>query len=117
MLLTPETPSDRRVQKVLAILERDLVVDIGELSKRVNLSPSRLEHLFKEQMGLALGNHVLQCRLRTAAKLLQSTEMRIKEIAYVVGYEHPSNFMRAFKNKFGTTPSDHRRSLAKIANE
>ena len=101
----------------MAILGRDLVVNVGELAKRVNLSPSRLEHLFKEEMGLPLGNHVLQCRLRTAAALLQSSEMRIKEIAYVVGYEHPSNFVRAFKKKFGTTPSDHRRTLAKIGNE
>ena len=110
-------PSDPRVLKVLDILKRDIAVDVAELAKRVNLSSSRLEHLFKEQIGAQLGDYILQYRLRTAAELLKSTEMRIKEIAHFVGYEHSSSFIRAFKNKFGTIPGNYRQSLARTANE
>ena len=117
ILTSPQTPRDPRVQKVLDIVKQDFSVDVAELTRRVNLSASRLEHLFKEQIGVQLGDYILQCRLRTAAELLKSTEMRIKEIAYTVGYEHSSSFIRAFKNKFGTIPTDYRHSLAKTANE
>jgi AraC family transcriptional regulator of arabinose operon len=108
---------DRRIQKVLEILERDPSLDVAELAKKVNLSSSRLEHLFKEQLGVRLGEQILRCRLTTAAELLKSTEMTIKEIAHIVGYEHSSSFIRAFKSRFGTIPGDFRQSLAKTANE
>jgi transcriptional regulator GlxA family with amidase domain len=110
-------PRDGRIQKVLDILEDNPRCSISGLARTVNLSSSRLEHLFKEQVGVQLGDYLLECRLRTAAELLKSTEMRVKEIAHIVGYEHSSSFIRAFKNKFGIIPSDYRQSLAEMASE
>jgi transcriptional regulator GlxA family with amidase domain len=110
-------PKDGRIQKVLDILVQNPCCSMGELARRVNLSPSRLEHLFKEQIGVQLGDYLLECRLRIAAELLKSTEMRVKEIAHIAGYEHSSSFIRAFKNRFGTIPGDYRQSLAEIAKE
>jgi len=108
---------DRRIQKVLEILENNPSCSTDELAKGVNLSRSRLEHLFKEQAGMHLGDYVSECRLRTAAELLKSTDMSVKEIAHIAGYEHSSSFIRAFKHMFGAIPSDYRQSLAEMANE
>jgi transcriptional regulator GlxA family with amidase domain len=108
---------DRRIQKVLDILENNPFCSINELAESVNLSRSRLEHLFKDQIGMQMGDYLLECRLKTAAELLKSSDMSVKEIAHLAGYEHSSSFIRAFKNMFGTIPSDYRQSLAEMASE
>ncbi len=74
----------------------------------VNLSSSRLSHLFKTATGSSLQTYLSNCRLEKAAELLQSTEMPIKEVSYSVGYRHAPSFVRAFRNKYASSPNDYR---------
>jgi transcriptional regulator GlxA family with amidase domain len=76
----------------------------------VNLSSSRLGHLFKLQMGVDLSHFLANERLKKAADLLRRTELSIKEIAATVGYHHSSSFDRGFQKKFGMAPADFRRN-------
>jgi AraC-like DNA-binding protein len=46
-------------------------------------------------------------RVECAAALLRSGAGSITEIAYSVGFESLSYFRRAFRERFGTSPSDH----------
>jgi AraC-like DNA-binding protein len=43
-------------------------------------------------------------------KMLATTDMPIKQIAYALGYLHTSSFVRAFEVNAGMSPSDYRRS-------
>ncbi len=102
-------PDDYRIHKVLESLEDDPATSVQELATLVNLSSSRLGHLFKLQMGVDLSHFVVNERLEKAAELLRQTELSIKEIAARVGYQHSSSFDRGFQNKFGVPPADYRR--------
>lgn len=102
-------PDDYRIRKVLESLEDDPATSVRELATRVNLSSSRLGHLFKLQMGIDLSHFLSNGRLEKAAELLQQTELSIKEIAIRVGYHHASSFDRGFQHKFGVPPADFRR--------
>jgi two-component system response regulator YesN len=64
--------------------------------------------LFKQQTGLRLGRIIIEQRIDKAAQLLKSTNMRIKEIADAVGYEHTSSFIRAFERRFTQAPQAYR---------
>lgn len=44
-------------------------------------------------------------RVRVAERLLQSTEMSLREVAVSVGFAHPSHMTNAFKAVHGLTPS------------
>jgi AraC-like DNA-binding protein len=55
-------------------------------------------------------------RLQKAAHLLAESEMSIKELAFAVGYEHASSFIRAFQRRFAQTPRDYRTWKAGSAN-
>lgn len=44
-----------------------------------------------------------------ATRLLLYTDEAIKEISYVLGYAHPSHFVRFFRQKKGLTPSEFRK--------
>ena len=102
-------PDDYRILKVLESLEDDPTASVRELANRVNLSCSRLGHLFKLQMGVDLNRFLANERLKKAAELLRQTELSIKEIAARIGYHHSSSFDRGFQQKFGASPADFRR--------
>jgi transcriptional regulator GlxA family with amidase domain len=102
-------PHDYRIRKVLESLADDPATSVQELAMLVNLSSSRLGHLFKLQMGVDLSRFLVNERLDKAAELLQQTDLSIKEIAGRVGYHHSSSFDRGFQNKFGVPPVDFRR--------
>jgi two-component system response regulator YesN len=102
-------PDDYRIRKVLESLEDDPATSVQELATLVNLSSSRLGHLFKLKMGVNLSHFLATERLEKAAELLRQTELSIKEIAVQVGYHHSSSFDRGFQNKFSISPADFRR--------
>jgi len=102
-------PEDFRIQKVLQAIKSDPLANISDLACQVNLSNSRLSHLFKAQIGLSLNVFLANERLDRAADLLRNTEMRIKEITYSVGYCQVPSFNRAFRKKFDCSPLCYRK--------
>lgn len=102
-------PDDYRIRKVLECLEDHPATNVRELAILVNLSSSRLGHLFKLQMGVDLNHFLTNGRLEKAAELLRETELSIKEIAARIGYHHSSSFDRGFQQKFGVPPADFRK--------
>ena len=82
---------------------------VDELAARVNLSPSHFQRLYKEQFGISCYEDLLSARIKAAQYYLKSTEMTIKEIAAVCGYENDVCFMRRFKERTGVTPTVYRR--------
>ncbi|MGC2694490.1 MAG: helix-turn-helix transcriptional regulator [Candidatus Angelobacter sp.] len=102
-------PDDYRIRKVLECVEQDPSKTILDLARMVNLSSSRLGHLFRLQIGVDLNSFVRNSRLEKAAKLLRETELSIKEIAAMIGYQHASSFDRGFEKKFGAAPAVYRK--------
>jgi AraC family transcriptional regulator of arabinose operon len=99
---------DRRIRAVLDLFTRGTTCTVGELAREVHLSRGQLQRLFKQEMGILLGDYLVEQRLRKAAHLLVSSSMSIKEIAFTVGYEHHSSFTRAFENRFSQSPKQYR---------
>jgi transcriptional regulator GlxA family with amidase domain len=104
-----DTADDFRIRQVLRAIQSDPSASISDLAGRVNLSKSRLSHLFKAQTGLSLNVFRANERLERAADLLRCTEMQVKEITYSVGYGQEPSFTRAFKKRFDTSPIIYRR--------
>ena len=115
---------DPRVAAVLRVLQAgpNLGLSIGELARLVNLSSSRLSHLFKSQLSTSLGRYRRSLRIGKAKYLLETTFLSVKEISAAIGYAEPSHFVRDFKGLTGFTPSQWRwkrppQVSAKPANE
>ncbi len=104
----PIMPEDR-VRRILRMIETGVPQKISDVASEFKLSESHLQHLFKQKTGVGLGHLLTEQRLQKAAQLLVGTNMRVKEIAAVVGYEHTSSFTRAFTQRFAQTPLSYRR--------
>ncbi|MEI2264677.1 arabinose operon transcriptional regulator AraC [Erwinia sp. CGal63] len=82
---------------------------IDEVANHVCLSPSRLAHLFREQMGINLLRWREDQRIIRARLLLQTTQEPIATVGRIVGYDDQLYFSRVFRKRVGVSPSDFRR--------
>jgi AraC-like DNA-binding protein len=103
-------PPQERFQRILKRVRTGSLSTVRDLACEFNLSASHLQHLFKAETGSCLGRSLTEERLRRAATLLLKSDGSVKEIAYSVGYKHPSSFVRAFTRYFGSTPTVYRRA-------
>jgi len=81
---------------------------LAELAKSSGLSRTYLSCVFKEVTGTRLKDYVGQIRLKKAKDLLGDINLKIKQIAYEVGFSDPNYFCRIFKKKTGLTPTNYR---------
>ena len=100
--------SDFRIEKAVQLLNENSSRTLADLAYGCTLSISRLSHLFKAKTGLTVGKFRRNRRLQEAMKMLATTNMPIKQIAYALGYRHTSSFVRAFERHTGVSPSDYR---------
>jgi AraC-like DNA-binding protein len=107
-LLSAPLVRDRRVRRVLELIESESTHNVRELALKAHLSAAHLQRLFKRDTGLYIGLFLVEHRIQRAAHLLTDSNLQIKEIAYAVGYEHPSSFVRAFRRHFACSPKQYR---------
>jgi two-component system, response regulator YesN len=81
---------------------------LHELGAMVELSNSRLNTLFKVEVGVAPLQYHKMLRLEEARALLEKTFWKVERIRIEVGYSDHSHFFRDFKAQFGVTPSQYR---------
>jgi AraC family transcriptional regulator len=80
---------------------------LSELAALCNLSVRQLTRAFRASRGRSIGDHVAQCRIDNAKRLLASDES-VKAIAYSLGFASPSSFSFAFRCATGQTPREFR---------
>ncbi len=86
--------------------------DAGEIHNRwreeVFFSAPHFHRLFKEQTGLPPLEYATKLRMEKGARLLLGTELSVKEIAFVCGYEDSKYFSRLFRQREGMSPKQYR---------
>jgi AraC-like DNA-binding protein len=102
---------DARVARVLDLLKRDLCARTGvtSLAAAVCLSPSRLVHLFNEQMGVSLRRYVLWLRLRRVVFCL-AIGRTLTDASHEAGFADSAHLCRTFRSMFGLSLSSLFRS-------
>jgi len=101
---------DPRVRTVITLIEADLYPEtpLTALAQSVNLSPSRLRHLFKTETGMTPAQYLKRLRMESAKQLLETTFLSVKVITSRVGINNLSHFAQDFKKAYGLTPAQHR---------
>jgi len=107
---------DRRLLLVMTFVEQNLQRDVAirELAQAVNLSPGRLAHLFKSEVGISLQRYLNNIRMERSKDLLGNGVLSVKEIAAEVGIPNSSRFCRRFRAHYGMTPKEYRQTHLRI---
>ena len=85
-------------------------ITIEELSREFLMNTTTLKTVFKKVYGTSLAAHWKAHRMEKAASLLLSTQEDVGAIARAVGYESQSRFTAAFREEYGVSPGEYRRS-------
>lgn len=106
---SPPIVRDPRIETLLALLQHaPLTTDVPELpvlANQVALSPSRLRHLFVEQVGISFQRYVLWRRLIGALLLSQQTGS-LTTAAHQAGFADSAHLSRTVRATFGIKPSE-----------
>lgn len=97
---------DERVEAAIIFSDREQRCPLREVAAAIGISPSRLSHLFSEQIGMSFRQYAVWCRTMQSWDLVMfSPEKSLTEVAYEMEFADLAHFSRAFKTVFGVTPS------------
>lgn len=82
---------------------------VGELAARSGLSPDYFQHLYREYFGVPCMTDLIHARIDYSCYLLKTTDLPVRRVAELCGYENETHFMRQFKKFMGLTPGQYRR--------
>lgn len=103
---------DYVIQKAKEYIQHNYQDDLtlNDVATHVFLNSNYFSTLFKQKTGDTFRNYLRNVRIEKAKELLSSTNLRIYEIALLVGYNEHSHFVRAFKTVTGKSPGEFRES-------
>jgi len=107
-LMEQEIPS--WLMQVLTEVNRRPALKVTEMSGIAGFSHAQFRRLFIKWMGQPPQQYLHSNRLERARQLLESTDWAIADISHQVGFASSSHFARTFRQTFGNTPEQYRRS-------
>jgi transcriptional regulator GlxA family with amidase domain len=102
---------DARVDFLIGHMKRDIQQRLSAdvMASMVNLSTSRIAHLFKREAQVSPQLFIKMMRMQRAKLLLETSFLNVKQVMIMAGFNDASHFVRDFKRLFGKTPGQYRR--------
>ena len=85
-------------------------LQVADIAALVNMSGSYFSHIFKKEEGISFLEYVYRVRMEHARYLLESSDLKVNEIADEVGIVNPNYFSTQFKKSVGQSPLEYRQA-------
>lgn len=110
---------ERRANAIITLIQKHIKenlhnpdeLSLVKLAELVYFNPSYLSRLFKQVTGTNLSEYISNIRMARAKVLLENPNVKIQEVAELVGYGTATNFTRYFRKVTHMTPQDYRTSI------
>lgn len=86
-------------------------ISLTLLSELFHINGAYLSELFKNYAGQNFSDYLVNVRMEKAKQFLRDKELKIIDVANLVGFSSPGYFSTVFKKHFGQTPVEFRNSL------
>lgn len=84
-------------------------LNVTRIAEIMHFNPQYLTRTFKAETGQGILEYITTQRIESAKKLLLETNIPIKEISSLVGYQDYAYFTRVFKKETGVSPKQYRK--------
>lgn len=81
---------------------------VAHLAQLCGISVTYLRRLFCDRFGVGPKEYMIERRLSYAARLLESGQFSVGEVAGMCGYAEPCHFSREFSRRFGSSPNEYK---------
>src|SRR3990172_8103441 len=108
---TTENDHRERLNKVLVYIQEnsDQERTLDRLAAVAHFSAFHFHRIFAACVGETVSAYVRRTRLDRAAMKIYFTDELITSIALSAGYETPAAFAKAFKQRFGNSPTEYKK--------
>ena len=89
-------------------------IKIPDLAKMEKMCMTLYNKTFKEQMGMSPTAYIMKLRIDNACELLQNTDLSIKEIGVLCGYDDSNFFRKTFKKLKKIAPLEYRINISNL---
>lgn len=83
-------------------------ITVNELAEAINISPTHLSRIFKQETGISVSEYIRQRKIDMAKNLLRFSNYDFVEIAVMLSYSSQSHFIQHFRTQMGMTPKAYR---------
>lgn len=84
-------------------------LSLTSLAEHFNLTINHLSRTFKKYNGINFKDYLAEYRIKVACRILNDNpNIKIAELAKIVGYDTSASFIRNFKNIMGVSPGQYR---------
>lgn len=106
-----------RIKKMVAFIQDHSAekLTLEQIAASTDISTRECLRSFQSMLKMTPFEYLIDCRVRKAAVLLQSTTGSITDVAYACGFSSASYFCRIFKKITGQSPSSFKRTHAASA--
>lgn len=107
------SPKARDIINTVSYIQENLSqkITLSNLASMACLSERQYTRSFKRIYGVAPIEYIINCRLNLACRMMKSTLKSLLEISMNCGFGDKVYFCRIFKNRYGVTPGQYRKSL------
>ncbi|MCL2722443.1 MAG: helix-turn-helix domain-containing protein [Treponema sp.] len=100
------------LEEILIEIENNLNenINIDTLAEKFSLSERHLRRIFNFAFKQTLGDYIRSRKLSASLIDLKKDNANILNIALDYGFDYEQNYIRSFKQEFGITPNDFRRT-------
>lgn len=102
----PVSQKDLEMLRIMDYIDDNIPdrISLNRAAKMAGLSESAFSRRFSQWNGVSFKQYVIEKKIQQAVRLLQSTDMKMIDIAMECGFSSVSGFYDAFQKKTGTTP-------------
>ena len=86
----------------------EMDLSLASIADKLKLTSSYLCIVFKKECQVTLTQYIMEYRVARAKELLADETMKIKDIAFLTGYQNSNYFIKVFKKIEGVTPLEYR---------
>jgi AraC-like DNA-binding protein len=84
-------------------------ISLKDIADHIGYSVSRFNTLFTEKTSYSPMVYYNQLKIQRACSYLQFSDLKLKEVAFRLGYYDPFHFSKAFKQEMEITPREYRK--------
>jgi AraC-like DNA-binding protein len=98
---------DLRLINAYSLISNNMISNVNDLSKRLQISTVWLRNIFNDKIGLSPKDMMKILRIKRALQNKNSDEESLTELAYSLDYYDQSHFIHDFTNVIGMTPKKY----------
>ena len=117
-MLNFEQEQNSFLKKITELVHENLSNEhfgVSELADKIGMSRSNLLRKVQKQSNLSVSQFIREIRLQKSLELLEENSLNITEIAYKVGFNSPSYYIKCFREYYGYPPGEANSKLGDVS--